>query len=125
MTTPNPITELLAAMDSDPQLEEALRQRVLTREILELPQKLAELADMVARMAETLDRRLAAVEEASGDERAAGRHAQQVVTNERLDSMEAQQVVTNERLDGVDERLDGGWIALNTIRGSCVVRSTT
>lgn len=94
MTTPNPITELLAAMDNDPQLEEALRQRVLTREILELPQKLAELADMVARMAETLDRRLAAVE------------AQQVVTNERLDGMEAQQVVTNERLDGVDGRLD-------------------
>ena len=48
MTTPNPITELVAAMDNDPQLEEALRQRILTRELLELPQKLAKLADMVA-----------------------------------------------------------------------------
>ena len=91
MTTPNPITELLAAMDSDPQLEEALRQRVLTREILELPQKLAELADMVARMAETLDRRLAAVE--------------------------AQQVVTNERLDGMDERFDRIEIDQRIMRG--------
>ena len=123
MTTPNPITELLAAMDSDPQLEDALRQRVLTREILELPQKLAELADMVARMAETFDRRLAAVEEGVDNlagqqivtnERLDGMEAQQVVTNERLDGMEAQQVVTNERLDGVEaqqvvtnERLDG------------------
>ncbi len=91
MTTPNPITELLAAMDNDPQLEEALRQRVLTREILELPQKLAELADMVARMAETLDRRLAAVE--------------------------AQQVVTNERLDGMDERFDRIEIDQRIMRG--------
>ena len=91
MTTPNPITELLAAMDNDPQLEEALRQRVLTREILELPQKLAELADMVARMAETLDRRLAAVE--------------------------AQQVVANERLDGMDERFDRIEIDQRVMRG--------
>ena len=119
MTTPNPITELLAAMDNDPQLEEALRQRVLTREILELPQKLAELADMVARMAETLDRRLAAVEaqQVVTNERLDGMEAQQVVTNERLDGMEAQQVVTNERLDGMDERFDRIEIDQRVMRG--------
>ncbi len=63
MTTPNPITELLAAMDNDPQLKEELRQRLLTRELLELPQKLARLADTVDRMAETLDRRFTLLEE--------------------------------------------------------------
>ena len=87
MTTPNSITELLAAMDNDPQLEEALRQRLLTRELLELPQKLAELADMVARMAETLDRRLTVLEE-------------------RVDGLADQQNTTNERLDRMDERFD-------------------
>lgn len=87
MTTPNPITELLAALDNDPQLEEALRQRILTRELLELPQKLAELADMVARMAETLDRRLTVLEE-------------------RVDGLADQQNTTNERLDRMDERFE-------------------
>ncbi len=101
MTTPNPITELLAALDSDPQLEAALRQRILTRELLELPQKVAELADTVARMAETFDRKLTAVEDRVDD--LAG---QQNATNERLDRIEAQQATTNERLDGIDGRLD-------------------
>lgn len=87
MTTPNLIVELLAALENDPHLEEALRQRLLTRELLDLPNKVAELADMMARMAETLDRRLTAVEE-------------------RVDAFEAQQAATNERLDHMDERLD-------------------
>ena len=102
MITPNPITELLAAMDNDPQLEEALRQRLLSRELLELPQKLAELADMVARMAETFDRRLTGLEERVG-----GLADQQNTTNERLDSLADQQNTTNERLDRIDDRLDG------------------
>ena len=94
MTTPNPISELLTALDNDPQLEEALRQRILTRELLDLPQKVAELADTVARMAEMLDRRLTAVEERMDD-----LADQQVATNERLDRMD-------ERFDRVDERFD-------------------
>ena len=75
-------------MDNDPQLEEALRQRILTRELLELPQKLADLADMVARMAETFDRRLTLLEE-------------------RVDDLADQQNMTNERLDRIDGRLGG------------------
>ena len=87
MTTPNPVSELLAALDSDPQLEEALRQRILTQELLDLPHKVADLADAVTRMAETFDRRLTTVEE-------------------RVDDIADQQVVTNERLDGMDGRFD-------------------
>ena len=63
MTTPNQISELLAALDSDPELEEALRQRILTRELLDLPQKVADLADTVSQMTAVFDRRLTAVEE--------------------------------------------------------------
>ena len=113
MTTPNPITELLAAMDNDPQLEAALRQRILTQELLELPQKVAELADTVARMAEMLDRRLTTVEERVDD-----LADQQATTNERLDRIEAQQATTNERLDGIEaeQRVMRGQ--LNNLNGS-------
>ena len=123
MTIPNPISELLTALDNDPQLEEALRQRILTRELLDLPQKVAELADTVARMAETFDRRLTTLEErvddvagqqATTNERLDGIESQQATTNERLDGIESQQATTNERLDGIEsqqaatsERLDG------------------
>ena len=106
MTTPNPIVELLAALENDPHLEETLRQRLLTRELLDLPNKVAELADMIARMAETLDRRLTAVEE-------------------RVDALETQQAATNERLDHMDERFDritaDQWVMrgqLNNLNGS-------
>ena len=98
MTTPNPITELLAAMDNDPQLEEALRQRILTRELLELPQKLANLADMVARMAETFDQRLTVLEE-------------------RVDGLADQQNATNERLDRIEGQLDGIEYEQRIMRG--------
>ena len=87
MTTPNQISELLAALDSDPQMAEALRQRILTRELLDLPQKVADLADSVSRMAAVFDRRLTTVEE-------------------RLDDFAEQQITANERLDHMDGRLD-------------------
>ncbi len=67
MTAPNQISEILAALDSDPQVEEALRQRILTRELLDLPQKVADLADAVVRMAEVFDRRLTILEERVDD----------------------------------------------------------
>ena len=101
MTTPNPISDLLAALDNDPQLEAALRQRILTRELLELPQKVAELANTVTRMAELFDRRLTTVEERVDD-----LATQQVATNERLDRVDERFDRVDERFDRVDERLD-------------------
>ena len=101
MTTPNPITELLAAMDNDPQLEETLRQRILTQELLELPQKVAALTDTVARMVEVFDRRLTIVEGRVDD-----LAAQQVTTNERLDRVEGRLDRIEERLDHIEGRLD-------------------
>ena len=101
MTTPNPITELLAAMDRDLRLEEALRQRLLTQELLELPQKVAALTDTVARMVEVFDRRLAIVEGRVED-----LAVQQITTNERLDHIEGRVDRIEERLDRIEERLD-------------------
>ena len=101
MTTPNPISDLLAALDNDPQLEAALRQRILTRELLELPQKVAELTNTVTRMAEMFDRRLTTVEERVDD-----LATQQVATNERLDRVDERFDRVDERLDRMDERFD-------------------
>ena len=93
MTTPNAITELLAALDDDPQLEAMLRQRILTKEILDLPQKVAELTDAVSDLASTIaemarvsDQRLTAVEN-------------------RLDAVENRLGTVEVRLDAVEVRL--------------------
>ena len=44
MTTINTVEDLIRVLDENPQWLEILRARILTREVLELPQRLAELA---------------------------------------------------------------------------------
>ncbi len=41
MITPNPISEILEALENNPEIEEALLQRTLTRELLALPEQVA------------------------------------------------------------------------------------
>ena len=55
MTTFNTIEDLIRILDEHPEWNEALRSRMLSRELLELPQAFAEFA-------ESTDRRLAALE---------------------------------------------------------------
>ncbi len=62
MTTPNLITEILEALDNNPELKEALRQRILTQELLALPEQVAQLAATIANMAQVFEQRLAALE---------------------------------------------------------------
>ena len=95
MTTPNPITEILQAMDDNPELEEALRQRILTRELLALPEQVAQLAATVAEMARVFEERLAALE------------ARQDATHARFDRIDARFDGIDARLDGMDTRFDG------------------
>ena len=95
MTTPNPITEILQAMDDNPELEEALRQRILTRELLALPEQVAQLAATVAEMARVFEERLAALE------------ARQDATDARFDRIDARFDRIDARFDGIDARLDG------------------
>ena len=49
-TTVNNIDDLLRIIDDNPQYAEALRTRLLTRELLELPQTVADMAQVVADM---------------------------------------------------------------------------
>ena len=62
MTTPNPISEILEALENNPEIEEALRQRILTRELLALPEQVAQLTATVADMARVFEQRLSALE---------------------------------------------------------------
>ncbi len=98
MTTPNPITEILEAMDNNPELEEALRQRILTRELLALPEQVAQLAATVAEMARVFEERLAALE------------ARQDATDARFDRIDA-------RFDGIDAQLRDMTARQDTMQG--------
>ena len=56
------VEDLVHVLDEHPHWLEAVRSRLLTRELLELPQKLAEFAADTERRFETLERRLEALE---------------------------------------------------------------
>ena len=62
MTTPDPATEFMHALDQHPEIEEELRRRLLSKEVIDLPGIVAQLANTVSEMANTFDRRLTAVE---------------------------------------------------------------
>lgn len=72
MTTIDTFDDILAAMDRDPQLLEAVRERVLDEEIRRLPASVQELREMIAELRQMLRDYIAA-------------------TNERLDRLEAGQ----------------------------------
>ena len=63
MTTINNIEELLRLLDERPEWSEALRTRILTRDLLDLPatvdQRFAEMSQAIARSAERTDARFA------------------------------------------------------------------
>ena len=63
MTTINNIEELLRLLDERPEWSEALRTRILTRDLLDLPatvdQRFAEMSQAIARSAERTDTRFA------------------------------------------------------------------
>ena len=123
MTTPNQISELLAALDSDPELEEALRQRILTRELLDLPQKVADLADTVSQMTAVFDRRLTAVEELLD-----GMDGRLDNIDGRLDRIETEQTIMRGQLNnltGTDYERRIVRLASRLVRRHLGVRSAT
>ena len=105
MTTPDPISDLLAALDRQPHLEAALRQRLLTEELLQLPQQVAELANTVATMATVFEQRTTQLEIQLAKLSDTVSHMA-TVFDQRLTKLEAQQASTNEGLDRIDQRFD-------------------
>ena len=89
MTTIETFEDILAAMDRDPKLHEALRQRILDEEFRRLPAIVRELQEAVAQLARTLQDFMQA-------------------TNERLARLEAGQA----KLEAGQEELRGGQAKL-------------
>jgi len=90
MTTVNTIEDLVRILDERPEWNEALRARVLSRELLNLPQILADFA-------ESTDRRLTALEAAQAEMQATQAEMQTALgkfienTDQRLMALEAGQ----------------------------------
>ena len=61
-TTINTIEDLIRVLDENPEWLEALRARLLTRELLELPQRLADFVEATERRFEAIDQRFEATD---------------------------------------------------------------
>ena len=92
MTTINNIEDLVRILDENPEWAEALRARLLTRELLELPQTVAGLAETVVELSNEVKTVSAAVKELTN------------TVNELANELRA----TNTRLDRLQD--DVGWL---------------
>ena len=137
MTTPE-AHAFIRQLDQDPELLEQVRARILTRELLQLPETVAQIARFQQETAEQLARfqqetaeqfartneRLDSTNERldSTNERLDNTNERldsfQQQTNERLDSTNERLDSTNERLDNTNERLDNTNERLDTLTGS-------
>lgn len=142
MTTINTVEDLIRALDENPQWLEILRARILTKEVLELPQRLAEFAVASDRRAEqhaqdnnaqfeAIDRRAEQHEQANNErfdaiERRAEQHAQ--ANNERFEALEQKmdryQAANNERFDGIDRHLRSIDNTLSYLKGTHATMAT-
>ena len=62
MTTPNATEEFMRSLDQHPEIEQELRRRLLTQELIDLPNTVSTLAIAISEMREIFDRRLASLE---------------------------------------------------------------
>ena len=58
MTTPNAAEEFMRSLDQHPEIEQELRRRLLTQELLDLPNTVGTLASAISEMRDIFDRRL-------------------------------------------------------------------
>ena len=72
MTTVNTIEDLVRILDERPEWNEALRARVLSRELLNLPQTLADFAESTERRLTALEATQAEMQATLADMQAAG-----------------------------------------------------
>ena len=90
MTTINTIEDLVRILDERPEWNEAIRVRLLSRELLDLPQTLATFTESTEQRLATIERRLTALEE--GQARLESALAAFIEsTNRRLETLEAGQ----------------------------------
>ena len=101
MTTIRTTEDFIRVMDSNPEFLEAVRSRLLTREILELPATVQRLAETLELFIETTNRRLSALES----------NQVQIITRlgsleTKSDSLESNQVQIITRLGALETKTD-------------------
>ena len=62
MTTPNAAEEFMHSLDQHPEIEQELRRRLLTQELLDLPNTVGTLATVISEMRDIFDHRLTSLE---------------------------------------------------------------
>ena len=124
MTTINTVEDLIRALDENPEWVEALRARLLTRELLEMPQTLAKLADTMSRQFEEQNKASADFRREVGNAFAdfrqdmnAGFQAQREYTDEKVgelrqemrEGFQAQREYTEEKAGELRQEMDAGF----------------
>ena len=101
MTTVNTVEDIIEVLDADPLLRDALRARLLTRDLIELPHVVAELAASQLRLEATLHQFMATT-----DERLKGLEAGQQALMESQRTLEANQreLAANQQTMAADQR---------------------
>ena len=110
MTTFNTIDELIRILDEDPQLREALRARLLTQELLDLPAAHAAFVSEMRSFAAETQAFISGMEEFRTE------------TQAFIAEMRVFVAATNRRLDSLEAKTDRGFNRLNhdigTLRGN-------
>lgn len=106
MTAIRDFEDIIAAMDSNPQWVEAMRSRLLTRELLQLPQRIEELTREMKRHAADTKARLDRLDELVA------------VSKARLDRLDEISAATTARLDRLESKTDdlADLVKINTAR---------
>ncbi|MDE0199375.1 MAG: hypothetical protein OXK78_14335 [Caldilineaceae bacterium] len=100
-TAINTIEDLVRIMDNHPEWVEAMRVRLLSREVLELPQTMARLTETVDSFAASTNKRLDTIEA-----RLAQHDARFDAVDARFDAVDARFDAVDARFDAVDARFE-------------------
>ena len=127
MTAINTIEDLVRIMDERPEWVEAMRVRLLTREVLELPQTIAKLAETVEKFIDSTNKRLDSIEARldqhdarfdTVDARFDQVDARFDAVDARFDQVDARFEAVDARFDQVDTRFDAVDTRFQTVNGS-------
>ena len=100
MTTINTIEDLIQLLDEKPEWLEEVRKRVLTRDVLELPDKVDRLSESVERLSRVVENFVA-----STNERFNATDSTLATINERFNATDNAIASMNERFDATDNAL--------------------
>jgi archaellum component FlaC len=127
MTAINTIEDLVRIMDERPEWVEAMRVRLLTREVLELPQTIAKLAETVEKFIDSTNKRLdsiaARLDQHDARFDAVDARFDQVdarfeAVDARFDQVDARFEAVDARFDQVDTRFEAVDARFETVNGS-------